>query len=337
MRALRRPRRLFSFHHGTAHGCEAWLGVGLHPSHLNERPARSSTVDRGHSGQRQGQARSNSPGKRARGRQQWRGCCPGASCRCHRPGCRATQAPSRRLASLAAALPVMLRNSLPIHHIAARRTTVLFAGSLPRSTAAGARRHRREAPAQLADALGSHAVAAGSQRQQALARAASLLKLKPALASGRLGAHQRTDAAVTAGARPAQPAARSAAAATPPFQQQRAAPRQEAEHSIRPGSSRMQPDARASQHPAAQPAPHGACGAQPADGPPAGAKSSSGQAAAAPQASGGGAGPGAGSAGNTQQGVSQQGAAAPMLQPGSYFADARAHLRSLAAAANGLG
>lgn len=70
----------------------------------------------------------------------------------------------------------------------------LYAGDAPPGTTFQAPsrqkgQHRRpgqgEAPALLADALGSHAATGAPARQQALARAASLLRLKPALASGR--------------------------------------------------------------------------------------------------------------------------------------------------------
>lgn len=71
-----------------------------------------------------------------------------------------------------------------------------------RAAAAPPPRRRSEAPAQLADALGSHAALAGSHRQQALASATNLLRLKPMIASGRVSVPRQTQCEA-----PAQPAA----------------------------------------------------------------------------------------------------------------------------------
>lgn len=188
------------------------------------------------------------------------------------------------------------------------------------------RRRQREAPATLADALGSHAAMSGSRRQHALARAASLLRMKPKMTSGPLG---RAGGLQLGG----PPGAATAAAAAPPAMQPPPARRQadrrtlgveEAQQSVRGGSTHVQSqrrDARAaSDPPQVQPAVSthsSADGSDPAAG---------GQVPG--QASGHAAASLAAPLAQQQWGGSSD--------PSSYFAQARSFLQQLAASRNGL-
>ena len=193
------------------------------------------------------------------------------------------------------------------------------------------RRRRREAPAKLADALGSHAASAGAQRQQALARAANLLKMRPKMASARGGG---THLGGTAGASAAvaPPAAAPPVAPQPPVRWHATGGvvgEEEAPQSARGGSTHVQSQRvgapAASRPPRQQPAvsthssADGADGAAGAEGGrTSGEANAAGRLAARPAAAAG-----------------QQWAGS--TDPSSYFAQARSFLQQLAASRNGLG
>ena len=179
------------------------------------------------------------------------------------------------------------------------------------------RGRRREAPAALADALGSHAATAEAQRQQALARAASLLHMKPKVASVRGGGEHRWPAG-SAGAAAAAPTARPTAALPLPPSRRDALEAPKAQQSVRGGGAhvQLQRDEAAT-----------GCGA-PAAEPAASTHSSAG--AAEPAPCGRASGRPAAAATAEQQWAGAR-------EPDTYFAQARSFLQQLAAARNGVG
>lgn len=196
------------------------------------------------------------------------------------------------------------------------------AGRAPRSQP-HQQRNRREAPAQLADALGSHAAAAGSRRNQALALAASL-KMGPRLtSSAREGSTPRQ-----AAQGPAPSVAAAPPVMPPPARQQGGAQAvrlppagQEQQLSVRSGSGQ------------------GAC---PAPEPAASIRSSAGDAPASAVGHQRAAPPAAAAA--TQQTEQLQPQKEQSLEPyldasaaAGCFADARNYLQRLAAGASGGG
>jgi len=189
------------------------------------------------------------------------------------------------------------------------------------------RRRRREAPSALADSLGSHAATAGAQRQQALARAASLLKMKPKMTSARggvssFGGPAAPPPAAAASADPPPPAPRHTAARGPGLGAA------EVQQSVRGGSTHVQSQrvgTRAASHPPQQqPAVSTHSSADAADH------------AADGQTSGQVSGHAGGALAALPTAAAQQhwGGTA---DPGSYFAQARSFLQQLAASRNGLG
>lgn len=186
-----------------------------------------------------------------------------------------------------------------------------------------------EAPSALADALGSHAATAGAQRQQALARAASLLKMKAKMTSARGGG---LSFGGPAGAAP-PPAAAASADLPPPAPRHTAAQGSvpgaaEVQQSVRGGSTHVQSQrtgARTASHPPQQqPAVSTHSSADGADH------------AADGQTSGQASGHAGGALAALPTAAAQQHWAGT-ADPGSYFAQARSFLQQLAASRNGLG
>lgn len=180
---------------------------------------------------------------------------------------------------------------------------------------AGGAQRRQEVPTSLADPLGSHAARAGSQRQQALARAATLLNMRPRQAS----APRWQQGAVAAGDTPA-------AAAAP-----RGAPSRsvQSQHAPAPAAARMSGQAASSRgqqaaqecHEQQAPPPAG-----PAD-PAASTHSSAGDAEVA-------AVPMPGKRRDAQQ-QQQPDIVQRRPSPPGYFVDARTRLQQLAAGTGG--
>ena len=258
------------------------------------------------------------------------------------------QAASQRSPPAGRRPPARARQSPPPAHAA---------DVLPRRAVGASRRQPREAPAGVADALGSHAAAVRSSRQQALARAADLLKLKPVLSSGKASMLQQQAGpgpAVHTAALPvvAHSAASSALRRAGPGQQFLAPLRLEGTLSdwqasnrqkqpqtwVAQGGSLVPPSLPASRDPASA-AVQPASSAQTSDraGPAATAQLAADDGAADSQEQ-------RRAAGHQQQQEQLQqrqqsepdhGPAMPALWPSTHFTDARSHLQRLAAAALG--